>query len=119
MGTQMQTKMLPALAGQLGMDGDQLNAFLGENFPSTAQALATLPEVLGRFDGLVGNFENNLDNYETLKPVNFSNIIWTLFLGGLVTLAAFAAAWWAGRGEEAFARMTRLEPKTAKEDIKV
>ena len=45
---------------------------------------------MGRFDVLVSNFENNLDNYETLKPVGFSSIIWTLFIGGLVTLAAFA-----------------------------
>jgi hypothetical protein len=115
----MQTEMLPALAEQLGMSGDQLNAFLGENFPATAQALATLPDALGRFGGLVGNFENNLDNYETLKPVGFSSIIWTLFIGGLVTLAAFAAAWWAGRKENAFIDMDRLASETIRDDIKV
>ncbi|NNC93261.1 MAG: hypothetical protein HKN80_12310 [Acidimicrobiia bacterium] len=119
MGTQMQTEMLPVLAEQLGMGGDQLNTFLGENFPATAQALGTLPEALGRFDGLVTNFENNLDNYETLKPVGFSSIIYTLFIGGLVTLAAFAAAWWAGRKEDAFVGVDRLASESMKDEIKV
>ena len=100
--------MLPALATQLGMTGDQLNGFLGENFPNTAQALATLPDAMGRFNVLTANFENNLDNYETLKPVNFSNIIWTLFIGGLVTLAAAAVVWWSDRREAAIVGIDRL-----------
>ena len=94
MGTQMQTEMLPALGEQLGMTGEELNGFLGQNFPATAQALQTLPEAMERFGGLVGTFENNLDNYETIKPVAFSPIIWTLLIGGLVTLGAFGLAWW-------------------------
>lgn len=94
MGTQLQTEMLPALAEQLGMGGDELNAFLGENFPTTAQALSILPEAIPRFEALAGNFENNLDNYETLKPVGFSTIIWTLFIGGMVALAAYLIASW-------------------------
>jgi len=102
MGTQMQEEMLPALAGQLGMSGEELNGFLAGNFPNTAQALETLPDAMGRFNGLVGNFESNLDNYETLKPVNFTNIILTLFIGGLVTLAAGAVAWWTDRKQGAF-----------------
>lgn len=108
MGSQMQEEMLPALATQLGMTGDQLNGFLGENFPNTAQALATLPDAMGRFNVLTANFENNLDNYETLKPVNFSNIIWTLFIGGLVTVAAAAIVWWSDRREGAMVGMDRL-----------
>lgn len=96
MGTQMQTEMLPVLGEQLGMTGEELNGFLGQNFPATAQALQTLPDAMERFGGLVGTFENNLDNYDTIKPVAFSPIIWTLFIGGLVTLVAFGLAWWSG-----------------------
>jgi len=92
MGAQMQTEMLPGLAAQLGMTGEELNAFLGSTFPATANALAEMPAALDRFEGLVSNFSNNLDNYETLKPVGFSAIIWTLFIGGTVTLAAFVMA---------------------------
>lgn len=43
MGTEMQTKMLPALATQLKMSPEQLQAFLGSNFPATAKALQTMP----------------------------------------------------------------------------
>lgn len=111
MGTQMQAEMLPALGQQLGMTGDQLNGFLGENFPATAQALQTLPASLERFQGLVTVFDDNLDNYETIKPVAFSPIIWTLFAAGLVTLLAFLAAAFFGRREETFVDTERLVTK--------
>ena len=117
MGTQMQEEMLPALAGQLGMSGEELNGFLAGNFPNTAQALATLPDAMGRFNVLAGNFENNLDNYETLKPVGFSSIIWTLFIGGLVTLAAAALVWWSDRKALGYAGMDRLVGEAKREDV--
>ncbi|MBT8212513.1 MAG: hypothetical protein KJN71_05140 [Acidimicrobiia bacterium] len=87
MGTEMQTAMLPTLATQLEMAPDQLNAFLGENFPATAGVLANLDEVSQRFDGLVTTFDENLDNYEVLKPVKFTPIIWTIIIGGVALIA--------------------------------
>ena len=117
MGTQMQQQMLPALAGQLGMSDEELNGFLAGNFPNTAQALATLPDAMGRFNVLAENFENNLDNYETLKPVGFSSIIWTLFIGGLVTLAAAALVWWSDRKALGYAGMDRLVGEAKREDV--
>ncbi len=98
MGSQMQTEMLPALASQLGMSGEQLNGFLVENFPSTAQALATMPDALGRFEAMVANFDGNLGNYDTIKPVAFSPIIWTLFAAGLIAVAAAGFAFFASKG---------------------
>jgi len=88
MGTQMQNEMLPALAQQMGMSQDELNQFLGANYPATAGALQTLPEALGRFTVFVETFANNLDNYETLKDVKFVPIIWTIILGGVVVVLA-------------------------------
>ncbi len=38
---------------------------------------------MGRFDGMVASFDANLDNYETLKPVKFVPIIWTLIISGI------------------------------------
>ncbi|MDH3606143.1 MAG: hypothetical protein OER12_04020 [Acidimicrobiia bacterium] len=108
MGAQMQDEMLPALGQQLGMTGDELNGFLGQNFPATAQALQALPDAMGRFGGLVSTFENNLDNYDTIKPVAFSQIIWTLLIGGLVTLGAFGAAWWWGRDRRTSKDISRI-----------
>lgn len=85
MGNEMQTKMLPALAMQLKMTPQQLQTFLGSNFPATAQALQTMPASMERFNGLVKVFDKNLANYNTLKPVGLARLIWILMVaGGLV-----------------------------------
>ncbi|MGZ5317887.1 MAG: hypothetical protein ACXWZU_10400 [Actinomycetota bacterium] len=84
MGTEMSGTMLPALADQLGMTEAELQAFLGENFPATADALQNMPASMERFQGLVGAFEANLDNYDTMKSVSFEPIIWTVIVGGAV-----------------------------------
>jgi hypothetical protein len=44
-----------------------------------------MPAAMERFNGLVKVFDNNLANYNTLKPVGLANLIWTLMIaGGLV-----------------------------------
>lgn len=91
MGTQLQTEMLPALGSQLGMTPAQLQQFLGQSFPATAAALGNLPTAMPRFQDLVGTFDSNLGNYDTLKPVSFAPIIWTMMLLGLLTALAGAA----------------------------
>jgi len=88
MGTEMSETMLPALADQLGMTTDQLQMFLGDNFPATAAALQSMPASMARFQGLVATFDANLDNYETLTTVSFAPIIWTVIVGGAVMLLA-------------------------------
>jgi len=82
LGEQMQTEMLPDLAAQLSMSQDELNAFMGENFPATAAAMQSMPESLPRFEAFVGIFAVNLDNYKTIQPVSFSPIIWMIAIGG-------------------------------------
>lgn len=85
MGNEMQTKMLPALATQLKMTPEQLQTFLGSNFPATAQALQTMPASMERFNGLVQVFDKNLANYNILKPVGLASLILILMVvGGLV-----------------------------------
>lgn len=85
MGKEMQTSMLPALAMQLKMSPEQLQTFLGGNFPATAKALQTMPASMERFNGLVKVFDRNLANYETLKPVGLARLITIMmFAGGLV-----------------------------------
>jgi hypothetical protein len=87
MGTEMQTKMLPALATQLKMSPDQLQAFLASNFPATAKALQTMPASMERFNGLVKVFDKNLGNYDTLKPVGLARIVLIMMVsGGLAAL---------------------------------
>jgi hypothetical protein len=86
MGTEMQQKMLPDLATQLNMTPDQLNTFMGENFPATSAALAGLPKSLGRFQNLVATFDGRLSDYNTLKPVSFVPIVWVMIGGGAALL---------------------------------
>jgi hypothetical protein len=88
MGDEMQNAMLPDLGQQLGMDQEQLNAFLGQNFPATASAMQNMPASLERFSGFVETFSTNLDNYETIQPVSFSPIIWMMVIGGAIVLIA-------------------------------
>jgi hypothetical protein len=83
MGDQLQTTMLPALATQLKLTPDQVQAYLGQNAPATAAALKGFPATMQRFQRLVATFGNNLDNYAVLKPVRFVPIIWTLIGGGI------------------------------------
>ena len=86
MGNEMQTSMLPGLAGMLGMTEPEVQGFLGAQFPGVAAALGAMPEALPRFNGVVDTFGANLDNYETLRPVAFSPIIWTVILGSLIVV---------------------------------
>jgi hypothetical protein len=88
MGQQMQTEMLPDLAAQLGISQDELNVFLGENFPATAAAMQTMPDTLERFEAFVGVFAANLDNYMTIQPVAFVPIVWAMIIGGALMLLA-------------------------------
>ena len=88
MGQEMQTQMLPDLAAALGMSPDELNAFMGENFPATAAAMQSMPDSLPRFESFVATFAMNLDNYETIQPVSFTPIIWMMVIGGILILLA-------------------------------
>jgi hypothetical protein len=83
MGAEMQQKMLPDLAAQLGMNPAELNSFLGENFPATSAALAGMPESMGRFQGMVSTFGDRLGDYQTLEPVTLVPIVWFMIGGGI------------------------------------
>lgn len=82
MGNEMQTAMLPALAITLKMDSEELQTFLAINFPATAQALQTMPASMERFNALVGVFNDNLANYDTIKPVSLTNLIMIVMTAG-------------------------------------
>ena len=86
MGEEMQTKMLPAVGQQLGMDEAQVGAFLGENFPATAGAIQELPATLGRFTTMVSAFDGQLDNYGEIKTTALNPIAWIVLLGGIMTV---------------------------------
>lgn len=92
MGAQMQTGMMPAMAQHLGMSPTQLTTMLGQNFPSTAKALNTLPSSLGRFQHMTQVFKDNLGNYNTLKPQEFVPIVWLMIGAGIALLVVAGGA---------------------------
>jgi len=92
MGTEMTESMVPGLGQMLGMAPDQVMVFVATEFPAVAGALETMPDAVGRFQGMVGAFEANLGNYDTLRPVAFAPIVWTMVIGGLVMALAAGAA---------------------------
>jgi hypothetical protein len=91
MGEQMQSKMLPALGQQLGMDQAQLQSFLQANLPAMAAGIQAMPQAMGRFQTLLTVFDRHLADYTTLKPVAFVPIVWTMIAGGIAAL--LAGAW--------------------------
>lgn len=88
MATELQTKMLPDLAVKMNMPPAQLQQLMTTSFPATTAAMASLPTALPRFQSMVNAFDENLSNYDTLKPVKFSPIIWTLITVGFLTALA-------------------------------
>lgn len=88
MGDEMASSMMPGLGQMLGMTPEQTQEFVQSEFPVVAGALDAMPVAVGRFEGLVGAFSDNLDNYETLVPVTFVPIVWTLIIGGAVILVS-------------------------------
>ena len=88
MGQEMQTAMLPGLGVMLGMNEAEVQGFMGQQFPSLAAALGAMPEAIERFNGVVTTFDDNLDNYATLKPVAFLPIIWTVIIGSFLVFIA-------------------------------
>ena len=89
MGNQMQNEMLPGVGEQLQMSPEDVGAFIGEASPTISRALQVMPDAMERFQGLLGAFDTNLDNYDTLRPVSLSPIIWSLLIASVI--AVFAA----------------------------
>lgn len=91
MGTEMQTKMLPALATQLKMTPTQLQQMLDQNFPATAATLKGMDASMTRFQNLVATFDKHLADYNVLKPVTFVPIVQAMIGGGIALFLMGAA----------------------------
>ncbi|HSM02522.1 MAG TPA: hypothetical protein VK960_08825 [Acidimicrobiia bacterium] len=92
MGDEMSSAMLPGLGQMLGMTPEEVQGFIQQSYPEIAGAMQAMPDAIGRFDAMVATFAGNLDNYETLRPVAFVPIVWTMVGAGAVILLAGLAA---------------------------
>ena len=86
----------PALAGALGMEPDQLNEFIGLQFPDVANGLAALPNIVPTFAGLVQLLDDQQENFARADAIPSESlpaavIPWALVIVGLlfVALGAF------------------------------
>jgi hypothetical protein len=91
MGAELQTEMLPALAGMLQMQPTELQTYLTANFPTVTAGIASMPAALERFDRLIGVFAGSLDDYNTAKGTKLVPIVWILIAAGL--LVAGTGGW--------------------------
>ena len=61
-------KLVPTLAQQLGMSPQQVQRFLGEQFPAMAQLFQGLPRMGTDFSSMVGLMEENVAVFEQVPP---------------------------------------------------
>ncbi|MDJ0925678.1 MAG: hypothetical protein QNJ77_14075 [Acidimicrobiia bacterium] len=68
------TGVAPAVAEALQMSPDELNAFMGTNFPAVAAGVAALPEIVTQFTGVVGLLADQQSNFEQADAIPTSNL---------------------------------------------
>lgn len=78
----------PAIAGALNMTPDELNAFLGTNFPAVAAGVAALPDIVNQFTGVVGLLAEQQSNFEKADAIPTeslpaSSVPWIILLIGI------------------------------------
>jgi hypothetical protein len=56
--------MVPALAGAMNLSTEQVQAFMGEQFPAMTQMLQGLPQMQDDFNALIGLMEANVTVFE-------------------------------------------------------
>lgn len=88
MSDELVSDMLPGLAEALQMSPEQLNEFLGGNFPDLAAGVSQLGEMLPRFEGLVAGIETNIENFQDADSIPTSSLPATTLLWLFVVPAA-------------------------------
>jgi hypothetical protein len=63
------TQVAPAIAGALQMSPDDLNVFLGTNFPAVAAGVAALPGIVPQFTGVVDLLAEQQSNFESADAI--------------------------------------------------
>ena len=86
------TQVAPAVAQSLQLTPDELNAFIGTNFPAVAAGLAALPEIVTQFTSVVGLLEQQQSNFEQADQIPTSNlpastVPWIILLIGIGAIA--------------------------------
>ena len=85
---EFQNDVAPAVANALQMSPDELNVFLGTEFPSVAAGVGALPEIVPQFTGVVGLLAEQQSNFESADAIPTtslpaSTVPWIILLIGV------------------------------------
>jgi hypothetical protein len=101
-GSEIQTKLLPALAQQMNMTPTQLQQMMATQYPDVAKGLAQVQPISQNFTALL----NNLDQTQPLflsadaiptKDVPATSVPWSLLAVGLISIALGLVVWFSPR----------------------
>jgi len=103
------TQVAPAVAQSLQISSDELDAFLGTNYPAVAAGIAALPEVVPQFTDVVGLLAAQQSNFESADAIPTtslpaSTVPWLILLIGVG--AVLAAIYMLGPSERAWLMAT-------------
>jgi len=101
--TEIQTKMIPALAQQLGMTPEQFSTMMAEQYPDVTAGLAAVPLITPSFTGLVTTLDQQRPYFKAADAipttsVPATSVPWSLFAVGLLTAGFGVWVWFRPRG---------------------
>lgn len=106
--TEIQTKMLPAMAQQLKLTPDQLNTMLNAQFPDVAAGLKAIPASTPAFENLVGTLDANRHNFASAdaiptKSLPATTVPWSFLAVGVIAAALGVIVWFTPRSSAVIA----------------
>lgn len=101
--TEIQTKMLPALAQQLRVTPTQFATMMTSQYPDVAKGLAAVPQVTPSFSSLVTTLDQQRPYFQAADAIPTTSIPatsvpWSLFAVGLLTAGLGVWVWFRPRG---------------------
>jgi len=101
-GTEIQTKMLPALAAQFGVTQEQFATMMAEQYPDVAAGLTAVPQITPTFSSLVTTLDEQRPYFAAADEIPTASIPatsvpWSLFGVGLLTAGLGVWVWFKPR----------------------
>lgn len=101
--TEIQGKMMPALAQQLGMTPAQFSTMMAEQYPAVTAGLAAVPQITPSFSSLVTTLDEQRPYFKAADAipttsVPSTSVPWSLFAVGLLTAGLGVWVWFKPRG---------------------
>jgi hypothetical protein len=100
--TEIQTKMMPALAQQLGMTPAQFSTMMAQQYPAVTAGLAAVPQITPSFSSLVTTLDEQRPYFKAADAIPTTSIPatsvpWSLFAVGLLTAGLGVWVWFKPR----------------------